>query len=134
VVAGAGTTVLLPAMGLAETTNANRLAEVDVTGDGSGANVKPVHALGRELLEVAGLDGVNPSGNRELSLTLQESGIGIDELLSIDIANRDSRHFGGCRGCERVGRGLSLPEPLWLELKTFDSALEWNLFVKWVEP
>jgi hypothetical protein len=61
VVAGAGTTVLLSTMGLAETTNANGLAEVDVTGDGSGANVKPVYALRRELLEVTGLDGVNPS-------------------------------------------------------------------------
>ena len=35
------------------------------------------------------------TGHGKLSLSLQESGIGIDELLSVNVANRDSRHFGG---------------------------------------
>jgi len=61
VVAGAGTTVLLSTVGLAETTDTDGLAEVDVTSDGSGTDIEPVHALGGELLGVASLDGVNPS-------------------------------------------------------------------------
>ena len=96
-VAGARATVLLSTVGLAKTTDTNRLAHVDVTGDGGGADVEPIHALGRELLRVAGLDGINPSGNGKLSLTLQESSVGSDELLGIDVANRDSGHFGGFR-------------------------------------
>ena len=57
----AGTTVLLSAVGLAETADTNRLAEVDVTGDRSGADVIPVDGLWREFLVVAGLYGINPT-------------------------------------------------------------------------
>ena len=45
--------------------------------------VVPVNVLGRELLCARRLDSVNPSGNGELSLTLQECGVGTDELLRL---------------------------------------------------
>lgn len=61
VVAGARATVLLSSVDLAETTDTDRLAHVDVAGDGGSTNVEPVHRLRRELLVVAGLDSVNPS-------------------------------------------------------------------------
>lgn len=45
--------------------------------------VVPVSILGRELVGSRGLDSVNPSGDGELSLTLQESRVGRDELLRL---------------------------------------------------
>jgi hypothetical protein len=42
VVGWAGTTVAGGAVNLAETTNTDGFAEVDVTGDGSGTNVEPI--------------------------------------------------------------------------------------------
>ena len=35
------------------------------------------------------------TGNGELSLTLQESSVGVDELVRLDITNRDTGHVGG---------------------------------------
>lgn len=58
---GTGTAVLGGAVDLAETADTNGLAEVDVAGDGGGADVEPVNVLGRELLGGTGLDGVNPA-------------------------------------------------------------------------
>lgn len=76
VVGGARATVLGAAVYAAEAADTNGLAEVDVTSDGSGTDVEPVDVLGRHLLGGAGLDGVNPTGDGELALTLQESGVG----------------------------------------------------------
>jgi hypothetical protein len=45
--------------------------------------VVPVGILGRELVGGRGLDSVNPAGDGELSLTLQESRVGRDELLRL---------------------------------------------------
>ena len=45
--------------------------------------VVPVSILGRKLVGSRGLDSVNPSGDGELSLTLQESRVGRDELLRL---------------------------------------------------
>jgi hypothetical protein len=39
-------------VGLAHTANTDGLAHVDVTSDGSGADVEPVDVLGRQLLGV----------------------------------------------------------------------------------
>lgn len=61
VVGGAGAAVLGGTVDLAETADTDGLAEVDVAGDGGGADVVPVNGLRRELLAVAGLDGVNPT-------------------------------------------------------------------------
>lgn len=42
--------------------------------------------------------------NGELSLTLQESSVGVDELVRLDITNRDTGHVGGiCRESESSG-------------------------------
>lgn len=59
-VAGARATVLGATVDLAETANTDGLAEVDVAGDGSGADVVPVDALGRELLGVRSLRDISP--------------------------------------------------------------------------
>lgn len=61
VLGGAGTAVLGGTVDLAETADTDGLAEVDVAGDGGGADVEPVNVLGRELLGGTGLDGVNPT-------------------------------------------------------------------------
>lgn len=37
----------------------------------------------------------------QLALTLQEGGVGVDELVGLDIADGDTRHVGGSRGCCR---------------------------------
>lgn len=61
VLAGAAATVLGSAVDLAETANTDSLAEVDVAGNRGSADVEPVNVLGRELLGVASLDGVDPA-------------------------------------------------------------------------
>lgn len=61
VLAGAAAPVLGSAVDLAEAADADRLPEVDVAGDRGGAHVVPVNVLGRQLLGVAGLDGVDPA-------------------------------------------------------------------------
>jgi hypothetical protein len=45
--------------------------------------VVPVRILGRKLVGGRGLDSVNPAGDGELSLTLQESRVGSNELLRL---------------------------------------------------
>ena len=58
---GTAATVLGSAVDLAETANTDSLAEVDVAGDGGGADVEPVNVLGRELLGRTSLDGIDPT-------------------------------------------------------------------------
>jgi hypothetical protein len=61
VLGGTAATVLGSAVDLAETANTDGLAEVDVAGDGGGADVEPVNVLGRELLGRTSLDGIDPT-------------------------------------------------------------------------
>ena len=68
VLAGARAAVLGGAVDLAEAANTDGLAEVDVAGDGGGADVVPVNVLGRELLGDASLDGVDPTLEKLLVL------------------------------------------------------------------
>lgn len=91
-VGGAGSAILLTTMNLPQAADTDGFAEIDVAGDGRGTDVEPVGGLGGELLEVTSLHGINPAGNGQLSLTLQESSVGFNELLGIDIANRNARH------------------------------------------
>lgn len=108
VVGGTAATVLGSAVDAAETANTNGLAEVDVAGNGGGADVEPVDVLGGHLLGGAGLDGINPTccreladclihrfwgsskptGNGQLALALQESSIGVDELVGLHITQK----------------------------------------------
>lgn len=67
VVGGTAATVLGSAVDAAETANTNGLAEVDVAGNGGGADVEPVDVLGGHLLGGAGLDGINPTCCQELA-------------------------------------------------------------------
>lgn len=57
----AGTTVAGRSVDLAKTSDTDGLAEVDVAGDGGGANVVPVDGLWWELLGGTGLHGINPT-------------------------------------------------------------------------
>lgn len=61
VLGGARAAVDGGAVHLAEAADADRLAEVDVAGDGGGADVEPVNVLGGELLGDTSLDGVDPT-------------------------------------------------------------------------
>ncbi len=61
VVRRSGAAVLGGTVDLAETADTNSLAEVDVAGDGGGADVVPVNVLGRELAGRTSLDGINPT-------------------------------------------------------------------------
>jgi hypothetical protein len=61
VTAGAGTAVLGGTVDLAQTADTDGLAHVDVTGNGSSADVVPVNVLGRKLLGGTGLDGIDPT-------------------------------------------------------------------------
>jgi hypothetical protein len=64
VVGWARTTVAGAAVDFAETANTDGFAEVDVAGDGGGADVEPINGLRGELLGWAGLDGINPTCER----------------------------------------------------------------------
>lgn len=61
VVVGPRATVLGAAVDFAETANTDGLAQVDVSGDGGGADVEPVGGLRGELVAVRGLDSINPA-------------------------------------------------------------------------
>lgn len=105
VVRGGVAAVLGGAVDLAETADTDGLAEVDVAGDRGGANVEPVNVLGRELVAGTGLDDVNPAGNGELALTLQESSVGNDELLRLSGRRTPISN-------DSVVRGLATPSRL----------------------
>ena len=52
--------------------------------------------------------------NWQLSLALQEGGVGLDELVRLDIANRDSSHGCGVGACRWVRIGGELVDVLLL--------------------
>lgn len=58
-----------------------------MAGDGGGADVEPVRRLRGEFFEMAGLYGINPAGNSELSLTLEEGCVGCDKFVGIHVAD-----------------------------------------------
>lgn len=105
VVRGGVAAVLGGAVDLAEAADTDGLAEVDVAGDRGGADVEPVNVLGRELVAGTGLDDVNPAGNGELALTLQESSVGNDELLRLSGRRTPISN-------DSVVRGLATPSRL----------------------
>lgn len=50
--------------------------------------------------------------NWELALTLQEGGVGVDELVGWDIADGDTRHIGGIDAALWVEKVLSVERAL----------------------
>lgn len=103
----AGAAVLLTSVDLAQTADTDRFAEIYVAGDSGSTDVEPVGGLWRELLEVAGLYGVDPAGDGELSLTLEEGSVGCDEFVGIHIADGNTRHDG--RSVENVSFWINSP-------------------------
>ena len=102
---------------LLESADADRLAEVDVSRDGSRSNVvpimtkkagkpsyslsykksrahSPVGVVWGKLLGSAGLDRVHPRRHLELTRALQEGGVGLDELVGGHVPHCSSWH--GC--------------------------------------
>lgn len=86
-VGGTGAAVLLASVDLAQTADTDRFAEIDVAGDRGGTDVEPVGRLWGELLKVAGLYGVDPAGNGELSLALEEGSVGCNKFVGIHVAD-----------------------------------------------
>lgn len=77
-----GTTVQL--VQLADT---DLLSQVDVTGNGRGSLVEPsLRLLGGQLIASRGLDNVNVTRDLQLTLSLQELGVSVDEILSGNVS------------------------------------------------
>lgn len=72
-VRGAVATVGGTTVELAESSNTDVLAQVDVAGDGGRADVVPVLGVGSQLLGRGGLDRVNPGGDLELAYVQNEA-------------------------------------------------------------
>jgi len=70
-------------MDLAKTTDADGLAEVDVTSYRGSADVEPIDRLRGELFSIGGFDGVNPTWDGKLSLSLQEGRVCLDEFVRL---------------------------------------------------
>jgi len=92
-VLGADAALVGAAVPLAELTYAESRAEVDLAGDGGGADVVPVLTVGGELLVAGGLDEVGPDGELELVGVLEMLGIGGDEIAGGDVTDADSTGF-----------------------------------------
>ncbi len=48
-------------MDLSKSADTDGLAEIDMAGDGGGADVEPIDRLGRKFFGRTRLDGVNPA-------------------------------------------------------------------------
>jgi hypothetical protein len=58
---GSAAAVFCRAVRFAQAADTDGFAEIDVAGDGSGADVEPVGGLGREFIGVGGFNGVDPA-------------------------------------------------------------------------
>lgn len=102
-----GTTVQL--VQLADT---NVLSQVDVSGRRSSSLVEPgLGFLGRQLVAGRGLDELNVAGNLQLTLTLQELGVGVDELLSWNVS---AKLVYNQMGDNEAGEGWSVCVRWWI--------------------
>jgi hypothetical protein len=87
VVRWAGATVDSITVDLGETANTDILAQVDVAGDRGGSLVEPaLRVLRRELVASGGLNELDVTGNVKFALSLQERGVGVNELLGRDVS------------------------------------------------
>lgn len=77
-----GTTVQL-----VQLTDTNVLSQVDVSSSGSSSLVEPgLGFLGWQLVTSGGLNELNVTWNFQLTLTLQELSVGVDEVLSWNVS------------------------------------------------
>jgi hypothetical protein len=112
VLGGARAAVLGAAVDLAETANTDGLPEVDVAGDGSGADVVPVDVLGRHLLGGTGLDGIDPTCKARVRFGSFDRGS----------SNRrgTNRAQGACPGASRKPH-----RQLWVVSKAEQEEMKW---------
>lgn len=87
-------TVAGGAVDLAKTADTDGLAEVDVAGDGRGANVVPVDRLRWELLGGTGLDGVNPTCDIALAVCSVENNFVTASFCSDGGVGRENTYLG----------------------------------------
>lgn len=90
---GPGSPAVGSSVPLLEGSDSGAGAEVDLAGDGGGADVVPVVSVGGELLEYGSLDHVGPVGELELVAVLEVLGVGADELSGGDVPDGDSTGF-----------------------------------------
>lgn len=77
-----GTTV-----NLVQLTDTDTLSQVDVSGSGSCSLVEPgLGFLRRQFVTGGGLDKLNVTWNLQLTLTLQERSVSVDEVLSWNVS------------------------------------------------
>ena len=69
----ATSTILASSMYFAESTHSDRLAEVDVSSDGSGTHIEPVWIIGSEFLEGGGLDDIDPGRDFDFTCLLDSA-------------------------------------------------------------
>ena len=81
------TSVLGVTVKLVQLTNTDLLSQVDVSGDRGSTLVEPaLSILWRHLVTTGGLDDVDVTWNLQLTLSLQEGSVGVNEILGSDVS------------------------------------------------
>lgn len=81
---------LLLAVDVSKGANTEVSSQVDLSGDGSNSGVKPVRVFGGEVLTLAGLNILNPVGDLDLVVLLQELSVSLDEISGGDVSDGES--------------------------------------------
>lgn len=81
------TSVLGTTVQFVQFTDTNLFSHVDVSGNGSGTLVEPTFGiLWRQLVTGRSLDNVNVTWNFQLTLSLQERSVSVDEILGSNVS------------------------------------------------
>lgn len=81
------TSVLGVTVKLVQLTNTDLLSQVDVSGDRGSTLVEPaLSILWWHLVTTGGLDDVDVTWNLQLTLSLQEGSVGVNEILGSDVS------------------------------------------------
>lgn len=87
VVRRSGSSVDGVAVSLVQSADTNILSKVNVSSDGGRSLVEPsLSILGREFVTRGGLDQLNVTRDLELTLSLQEGSVSVNELLSRNVS------------------------------------------------
>src|SRR5271170_2374077 len=81
-------------MNFAKSADTDRLAEVNVTGNGCGTDVEPVRVVGSEFFERGCFDDINPGGDLELAYTIL-----VSSRLKMDGRDMHTGSFQELRVC-----------------------------------